>query len=179
MHKNNWMALAGLILVCGGLVSAAFSDPPVALNDPAEGDRQALLLGVCGFACTIAGTVLLVIVSRRTTEFMSPEKTSRTNIGVGIGVILQLTAVLVSRIGAGPPLVVPLLLLVSVPVFAWGCMNYAEGKGRSKWLGLVGVAGIIGLAVLTIFPEQHEGDGVNPPDPDAAAEDVASLAPEI
>jgi drug/metabolite transporter (DMT)-like permease len=174
------MALAGLILVCGGLVSAAFSNPPDALNDP-EGDRQALLLGVCGFACTIAGTVLLVIVSRRTTESMSPEKKSRTNIGVGIGVILQLTALLVSRIGAGPPLVVPLLLLVSVPVFVWGCMNYAEGKGRSKWLGLVGVAGIIGLAVLTIFPEQHEGDGVNPPDPDpdAAAEDVASQAPEI
>ena len=126
MHKNNWMALAVLILGCGGLVSAAFSNPPDALNDP-EGDRQALLLGVSGFACTIAGTVLLVIVSRRTTESMSPEKKSRPNIGVGIGVILQLTAVLVSKIGAGPPLVVPLLLLVSVPVFAWGCMNYAEG----------------------------------------------------
>ena len=172
------MALAGLILVCGGLVSAAFSNPPGALNNP-EGDRRALLLGVSGFACTIAGTVLLVMVARRTTESMSPEKKTKTNIGVGIGVILQLTGVLVFRVGAGPPLVVPLLLLVSVPVFVWGCMNYAEGKGRSKWLGLVGVAGIIGLAVLTIFPEQHEGDGVSPPGSDAAAEDVTSQTPEI
>ena len=178
MHKDSWMALAGLILVCGGLVSAAFSNPPGVLNNP-EGDRRALLLGVSGFVGTIAGTVLLVIVARRTTESMSPEKKTRTNIGVGIGIILQLTGVLVFRVGAGPPLVVPLLLLGSVPVFVWGCMNYAEGKGRSKWLGLIGVAGIIGLAVLTIFPEQHEGDGVTAPDPDAAAEDVASQTPEI
>ena len=178
MHKNSWMALAGLILVCGGLVSAAFSNPPGALNNP-EGDRRALLLGVSGFVGTIAGTVLLVIVARRTTESMSPEKKTRTNIGVGIGLILQLTAILVSKIGVGPPLVVPLLLLASVPVFAWGCMNYAEGKGRSKWLGLVGVMGLVGLAILMILPEQNEGNGFDPSAPGEDARDVESQVPEI
>ena len=35
-------------------------------------------------------------------------------------------------------------------------MNYAEGKGHSKWVGLVGLAGIIGLIVLIVLPDQHK-----------------------
>jgi len=48
-----------------------------------------------------------------------------------------------------------LLLLGSIPMFIWGCMNYAEGKGHSKWVGLFGVAGIIGPIVLIVLPDQH------------------------
>ncbi|NIV69734.1 MAG: hypothetical protein GWN41_06290 [Phycisphaerae bacterium] len=33
-------------------------------------------------------------------------------------------------------------------------MNYAEGKGHSKWVGLVGLAGLIGLIVLAVLPDQ-------------------------
>ena len=182
MRKNNWMALVGLILVCGGLAAAAFSNPPNALNDPRAADRQALLLGVSGFACTIAGTVLLLIVAGKTTKSMAPEKKTSTNICVGIGIILQLAGFLVYRVGVvvGHPLVVPLLLIVpSVPVFAWGCMNYADGKGRSKWFGLVGVMGLVGLAMLMILPEQHDGDGVDSSDAGEDARDVASQVPEI
>jgi hypothetical protein len=38
----------------------------------------------------------------------------------------------------------------------WSCLNYAEGKGHSKWVGLVGMAGILGLIVLMVLPDQHE-----------------------
>ena len=182
MRQHNWMALVGMILVSGGLASAAFSNPPNDLNDPRAADRQALLLGVSGFACTIAGTVLLLIVAGKTTKSMAPEKKTSTNICVGIGIILQLAGFLVYRVGVvvGHPLVAPLLLIVpSVPVFAWGCVNYVDGKGRSKWFGLVGVMGLVGLAILMVLPEQYDGDGGDPSDAGGDARDVASQVPEI
>jgi len=130
------MSLAGLILIGAGLVAAAFGEPPADLHDHA-GERQSTLLVLFGTPCVLAGLVLLVITARRTTMSMAPEKKTKTNIGVGIGIILQLTAYLVSKLGTGvdPPADVLLLTLVSLPVFTWGCMHYAEGKGRSKMAG--------------------------------------------
>jgi uncharacterized membrane protein len=87
---------------------------------------------------------------------MLPENKTKTNIGVGIGFILQLIGLFVSKGGENGSLVGLVLILLSVPVFIWGCMNYAEGKGHSKWVGLVGVTGIIGLIVLIILPDQHK-----------------------
>jgi len=87
---------------------------------------------------------------------MLPEKKTRTNIGVGIGFLLQLAGFALSGVGEIGAIIGLLLILVSIPVFIWGCMNYAEGKGHSKWVGLVGVAGIIGLIVLIVFPDQHK-----------------------
>ncbi|MFP6769615.1 MAG: hypothetical protein VB859_15675 [Planctomycetaceae bacterium] len=180
MRKNNWLALASLILVSGGLASAAFSNPPNALNNPA-GDRQSLLLGVAGFACTIVGMVLLVMVARETTKSMPPKKKMSTNICVGFGIILQLAAILAYRTGVvvAHPLVVPLgLFWVSLPVFVRGCMDYASGKGRSKWLGLVGVTGLVGLAILIILSEQNDDDAVDPADADRDVIDVVSQGSE-
>ena len=60
------------------------------------------------------------------------------------------------------PIIGPLLILVSMPVFIWGCMNYAEGKGHSKWVGLVALASVIGLIVLILLPD-HNHQGSVPP----------------
>lgn len=87
---------------------------------------------------------------------MLPDKKTKTNIGVGIGVILQLAGFALSGVGENPAVVGLLLILISLPVFIWGCMNYAEGKGHSKWVGLVGLAGCIGLIVLIVLPDQHK-----------------------
>ena len=176
MRKNNWMALVGLILVSGGLVSAALSNPHVPEN-PAGGDIQSLLLGVAGFACTAVGTVLLLIVAATTTKSMPPKSKMITNMCVGSGILLQLSGLLAYSVGVvvGHPLVVPLgLLWVSLPVFVRGCMEYAGGKGRSRWLGLVGVTGLVGLAVLMILPELNQGDVVDSDGAGRESMDVAS-----
>ena len=180
MRKNNWTALAGLILVATGLVAAGFSNPPNARNDP-SGDVPALVLGVGGSAFTIVGTVLLMLVASRTTRSMPPEKKRSTNLCVGFGVILQLAGFLAYRAGVvvGHPLVVPLgLIWVSLPVFVRGCMDYASGKGRSKWLGLVGVSGLLGLAILIIVPEHGECDDAGPAGAGGDAGAVASRVTE-
>lgn len=87
---------------------------------------------------------------------MLPEKKTKTNIGVGMGIILQLAGLILTRMGNTAAVLGLLLTLVGVVPFIWGCMNYAEGKGHSKWVGLVGVAGIIGLVVLIVLPDQHK-----------------------
>jgi hypothetical protein len=88
---------------------------------------------------------------------MPPQQRTKTNIGVGIGFVLQLAGFFLFGAGDSRALIGLLLILVSVPVVIWGCMNYAEGKGHSKWVGLVGVVGIIGLIILMVLPEQGEG----------------------
>ena len=85
---------------------------------------------------------------------MLPEKQKRTDIGVGIGCILQLIGLILRDKGGATALLGLLLLLVGLVPFVWGCMNYAEGKGHSKWVGLVGLAGIIGLIVLIVLPDR-------------------------
>ncbi len=87
---------------------------------------------------------------------MLPEKKTKTNIGVGMGIILQLAGLILTGMGNTAAVLGLLLILVGVVPFIWGCMNYAEGKGHSKWVGLVGVAGIIGLIVLIFLPDQHK-----------------------
>ncbi len=89
---------------------------------------------------------------------MLPDKASNTNIGVGLGFIAQAVGLVLSRTGGSPALSTlgSLLLLASIPLFIWGCMNYAEGKGYSKWLGLLGILGIIGLVILVLLPDHHK-----------------------
>ena len=95
-------------------------------------------------------------------------KQRNTNIGLGIGVLLQLAGFLMFLLNAvtiGDPawgmrfIVGVVLLLISIPVFIWGCMNYAEEKGYSEWVGIVaGVAGLTGLIVLALLPHQKRPD---------------------
>ena len=91
---------------------------------------------------------------------MLPEKRTKTNVGVGVGALLQLSGLFLARIGGATALVGLILILASLPVFIWGCMNYAEGKGHSTWVGLVGLAGIIGLIVLILLPDQQQDGSI-------------------
>ena len=75
-------------------------------------------------------------------------------VGVGMGVLLQLAGILLVQTGDAAAKFGLGLILLSLPVFIWGCINYADGKGHSKWVGLVGVAGILGLIVLIVMPDQ-------------------------
>ncbi len=89
---------------------------------------------------------------------MIAERKTRANVGVGIGAVLQLAGLYLIRNGPTDAVLGLLLLLASIPIFLWGCMNYAAGKGHSQWVGLAGLAGIIGLIVLILLPDQsHNG----------------------
>ena len=84
---------------------------------------------------------------------MLPEKRMKTNLGVGIGFFLQLAGFIFLQSAQKVAILGLFLILFSIPLFIWGCMNYAEGKGHSQWVGLVGLAGIIGLIVLILLPD--------------------------
>jgi len=106
---------------------------------------------------------------------MLPEKKRNTNIGVGFGIILQVVAGIASEVGKAPTpyfdqsghlitgspdvglgLLATACLLGGLGLFVWGCMNYAEGKGHSKWLGLLGLATCLGLIILIVLPDHHK-----------------------
>lgn len=84
---------------------------------------------------------------------MSLESRTRTNTGVGMGALLQLAGFFLAQAGSTRAILGLVLILISIPVFVWGCMNYAKGKGHSASVGWVGLAGIIGLIVLIVLPE--------------------------
>ena len=89
---------------------------------------------------------------------MLPEYKTKTNIGVGLGLLLQLIGRLVAR-NEAIAVVGFIVILVGVVFFIWGCMNYAAGKGHSKWLGLLGLLGLlscIGLIILVFLPDRHK-----------------------
>lgn len=87
---------------------------------------------------------------------MLPENRTKTNIGVGVGILLEVlgrVAIAVSAALAIPGLII---FLIGVAVFVWGCMNYAKGKGHSPWLGVLGLLSVIGLIILVLLPDRHK-----------------------
>jgi hypothetical protein len=83
---------------------------------------------------------------------MLPENKTNTNIGVGLGFLLEI----LGRLVFGGSWIGLVLILVGAVLFIWGCMNYAVGKGHSKWLGLLGLLSCIGLIILVILPDHHK-----------------------
>ena len=86
---------------------------------------------------------------------MLPEYKTKTNIGIGLGILLQLLGRFVTR-NEATALIGAILAIVGLVLFIWGCMNYAAGKGHSKWLGLLGLLSCIGLIILVFLPDRHK-----------------------
>lgn len=87
---------------------------------------------------------------------MLAEHKSKANVGVGLGFSLQLLGFLLCGAGEAGGGLGCLLILASLPLLIWGCLHYAEGKGHSKWIGLVGLTGFLGLVVLVLLPDNHK-----------------------
>jgi hypothetical protein len=87
---------------------------------------------------------------------MLPEKKTKTNIGVGAGILIQCARFFLVDQGYISSTAGLILTIVGVVLFTWGCMNYAEGKGHSKWLGLFGLLSCIGLLVLIFLPDRNK-----------------------
>jgi hypothetical protein len=81
-----------------------------------------------------------------------------TNIGVGIGWVALTLGNYAIRSGSfGGPIVGYILFLLGVPLFLWGCGQYARGKGYSPYWGALGLLYILGLLVLVFMPDRHKG----------------------
>ena len=88
---------------------------------------------------------------------MLAEYKTKTNIGVGIGLILEIGGQIINRQMPALILVGSLIALVGLLFFIWGCTNYAAGKGYSKVLGLLGLLSCIGLIILVVLPDKNKG----------------------
>ena len=84
------------------------------------------------------------------------QKRRDTNTGVGIGFFFQVIGFFALRSEIHSSGVGIALILLSLPPFIWGCMNYAESKGYHKEVGLIGLLGIIGLIVLVVLPDKFQ-----------------------
>lgn len=82
---------------------------------------------------------------------MLPINQRNTNIGVGIGILVQIVGNMIMKEN---PLGL-IIALVGVGFFIWGCFNYAKGKGYSQFLGLFGLLWLIGLIILAVLPDKH------------------------
>jgi hypothetical protein len=98
----------------------------------------------------------LWVVRRHDHAFMLKDKIKKTNIGIGVGIILQLSRFILVRQGIIPPDLGIVIWAFGAAFFIWGCMNYAEGKGSSKWFGLLGILSLIGLLGLFFLPDRHK-----------------------
>jgi len=85
---------------------------------------------------------------------MLAEYKTRTNVGVGLGIILQIGGR--QMIDSGSPLPGLLIELAAFVLFIWGCVQYARGKGQSPWFGALGLLSILGLIVLVFLPDRYK-----------------------
>lgn len=68
-----------------------------------------------------------------------------------MGIICQLVSW-----GHGNPGVSLAILCLGIVFFIWGCVSYAQGKGQSPALGLLGFFSICGLIILILLPDKHK-----------------------
>jgi hypothetical protein len=164
MPKNHWrvvvFAIIGVALMGMGLSLALFSNPrrfPINV----EYDRYIHLFAILGFASTLVGILLFLHSVKDTTTSMPANFRNNTNIGVGLGFVLQLAGFFLHeflQLRSGISLA---LVLAGLPAFIWGGMHYVQGKGHSQWLGLLAILGTFGFIVMILLPHRESSHSVN------------------
>lgn len=88
---------------------------------------------------------------------MIAEYKTKTNVFVGLGLILQLGSRMMVA-GQDPDTwgVWGLGILVGWVLVIIGCAYYAKGKGYNGAWGLLGLLSIIGLIILVLFRDRHK-----------------------
>lgn len=88
---------------------------------------------------------------------MLAEYKTKTNIGVGLGILVQILGRTLAGTGdSGLALLGLVVSLVGLVLFIWGCAQYAKAKGHSPWFGALGLLSILGLIVLVFLPDRHK-----------------------
>lgn len=154
------VALVGIAFVGTGLWLALLSNPNRFSLHIAD-DSNIHLLAISGFGCTIVGLGLFLAAARHTTKSMPKQLRMNANVGAGIGIVLQLAGLYMHDGSLVTGLSGLLLILASLPAFIWGAMNYALGKGHSRWVGLLGAGGVLGLVILILLPPTLNRDEIH------------------
>lgn len=87
---------------------------------------------------------------------MLQEYKAKTNIGVGIGILLQLLGVVMQKASPSVVLLGSVVILAGAVLLIWGLWNYSKGKGYHGAWGLLGLLGIFGLIALALFPDKNK-----------------------
>lgn len=159
MPQNYWknvvVAVFGLLLIGTGLAFAALSNP-ARFSSSVENDKYIDLFAGSGFLCTVVGTGLFVTAANRTTKSMPRQHRNNANLGIGLGLVLQLAGFFLPGPLQLHALAGLVIVLASLPLFVWGSMHYAVGKGQSKLFGIAGMLGLVGLVVLMMLPNRRK-----------------------
>ncbi|MGD9159653.1 MAG: hypothetical protein PVG39_14665 [Desulfobacteraceae bacterium] len=87
---------------------------------------------------------------------MLAEYKTKTNIGVGLGIIAQILGRFLANNEGVISLFGLLLQIAGAVLFIWGCCMYSKGKGHHGAWGLLGLLSIIGLIILFFFKDKHK-----------------------
>jgi len=86
---------------------------------------------------------------------MIEEYKTKTNLGVGLGLVLEITARVMAMRGAEPMLAVSAFMGGAI-LLIWGLCMYAKGKGYSAGWGFLGLLSILGLIILVCMKDKSE-----------------------
>jgi hypothetical protein len=88
---------------------------------------------------------------------MIEEYKTKTNVGVGLGLILSMMARVLFGGEDQVSIIAGLVLAIAgTMVFIWGCMSYARGKGYHPLMGLFGLLYLPGLLVLVLLRDRRK-----------------------
>ncbi len=83
---------------------------------------------------------------------MIKEYKSKTNIFIGIGLLVSIGATFLLPAGA----LLAIARLIGYVLVIVGCVFYAKGKGYHGAWGLLGMLSLLGLLVLICFPDKRK-----------------------
>ena len=87
---------------------------------------------------------------------MLAEYKTRTNVGVGLGIIFLSIKLLLSKSGYETPLLFSVLQLAGIICWLVGLSAYAKGKGHHGAWGLLGLLSLFGWIVLALMPDKNK-----------------------
>ena len=87
---------------------------------------------------------------------MLAEYKARSNVGIAVGLVMQVMGGICPAEPAWMAMLRVLLLFGGLGVFCWGCVSYAQGKGRNGLWGVLGITSLLGLIILVILPDDHK-----------------------
>ena len=88
---------------------------------------------------------------------MLAEYKTKTNIGVGIGILIQIVArTLINDAQEISVMIGFALLIVGAGFFLYGCISYSRGKGHHGGWGILGLLSIFGLLILFFLKDKHK-----------------------